>query len=504
MNKQDISILVIDDEQRVRQACRKVLEPDGYQISEAANGREGLNRLLEAPPDVVLVDLMMPVIDGMEFLAAARKDYPYLALVVITGYATMERAVEALKQGADDFLPKPFRPQDLRLVVERVLKRVRTLSRMAIEKSRTRALVESITNGVMVLDAAGQVAFANPSLLGLLGRPGWDYQGLAVEQVLPCSEVAQALRLVLGQPSPQARMVNCQMQADPRQEPRHLQVRCSPFLDGRDRLVGAVAVFDDVTAWRRLDDLKSEFVSTVAHEIASPLASVLGQLQNLAQGLAGPLAPPQLELVERSRQRLEAIVALSRDLLDLSRIEAGVNGRPEVIALGPLLLDALDMLQPQAQRKGQSMDHQIEGDLARVRGVASELGEVFINLLSNAIKYTPEQGRIRLWARNNGPWVEVGVEDTGYGIAPAEQELIFQRFYRVKTPGTRHIAGTGLGLPIVKRVVEEHGGRVRVTSEPGQGSTFLVALPVAAPPDLAAGAQPCGSTGSPGQAAARN
>ncbi len=477
MNKQDINILVIDDEQRVRQACRRVLEPEGYQIREAVNGQEGLDSIQEDPPDLVLVDLMMPVIDGMELLAAARQRYPYLAVVVITGYATMERAVEALQQGADDFLPKPFKPQDLRLVVERVLKRVRTLSHMAIEKSRTRVLVETMTNGVMVVDSLGSVAYANPSLLKLLGRQAADCQGVEVETALPCPEVTAALRRILTNSETEPLKVNCQLQPSQRQEPRHLQVRCTPFLDGRGHLVGALAVFDDITAWHRLDEMKSEFVSTVAHEIASPLASVMGNLQNLAQGLAGPLTPQQSEMVERSRARLDGILALSRDLLDLSRIEAGVNGHPEAVMLQPLLLEALDMLAPQARQKGQTLDHSLDDGLEPVTGVASELGEVFINLLSNAIKYTPEHGHIKVWARQIGQCAQVGVEDSGYGIAPEEQEKVFQRFYRVKTPTTRHILGTGLGLPIVKRVVEDHGGEVRVTSQPGQGSTFVVTLP---------------------------
>ena len=478
MTAQAVSILVIDDELRVRQACRRVLEPQGYQVTEAANGREGLRAIYQDPPDLVLVDLMMPVMDGMEVLAASRKDHPDLAFVVITGYATMERAVEALQQGADDFLPKPFKPQDLRLVVERALKRVRTLSHMAIEKSRTRALVESMTNGVLVLDAGGRVAFANPALRAFLNCQHRDCQGLEVDEVLPCAEVVASFRQVLSQPQPGPLLVNCQLRPAGREEPRHLQVRCSPFLDSRGHLVGALAVFDDVTAWHRLDEMKSEFVSTVAHEIASPLASVLGQLQNLAQGLAGPLNPEQLALVEKGRARLEGIVELSRDLLDLARIEAGANGQPQEVEMEPLLREALDMLGPQAAQKGQDLGYEQTGELGSVRGVARELGEVFVNLLSNAIKYTPQGGRITLSAGREGEQITVAVRDTGHGIPAEDLEKVFQRFYRVRTPETRHIVGTGLGLPIVKRVVEEHGGQVRAQSQPGQGSTFIVTLPV--------------------------
>ena len=164
MNSDKLHILVVDDEDRVRQAVRRVMEPDGFRISEAINGELGLEALKQDRPDLVLVDLMMPVMDGMEFLGLARRLYPDLAFVVITGYATLEKAVEAMKQGADDFLAKPFKPKELRLVVERLIKRVRTLQDMAIEKSRTRALVDAMTNGVLVVDVDGNVVLMNPSL----------------------------------------------------------------------------------------------------------------------------------------------------------------------------------------------------------------------------------------------------------------------------------------------------------------------------------------------------
>ncbi len=474
-------VLVVDDEERVRSACRRVLEGMGFVVREAANGREGLEAISRFLPDLVLVDLMMPVMDGMEMLKRAREQQPDLAVVVITGFATLDKAVEAMKGGADDFLAKPFKPRDLRLVVQRVLKRVRTVQDMTIEKSRMRALVDSMSNGVLVVDAAAKLALVNPALRTILGWGREDHLGQPVFRVLPCPEVLEAIEEVLESEDSTPEPIVCLVDLERGGETIHLQVRCVPFLDGRGHLVGALAVFEDVTALRRLDQMKDEFVSMVAHEIASPLGSVMAQLQTLAKGIPGPLNQKQLHLVERALARVGGIVKLSKDLLNIAKIEAGTLGRVEEVELGPILEEAVDMLRPRAQEKGQSLGLELEPGLAPIRGVGRAILEVAVNLVSNAIKYTPEGGRIRVraWPREDG--VAFAVSDTGFGLAPEDQKRIFQRFYRVRDAQTRDIVGTGLGMSIVKKVVEEHRGRIEVESERGKGSTFTVILPRSGP-----------------------
>lgn len=475
-------ILVVDDEERLRQVCRRVLEPLGHLVSEAPDGLKGLEAIERDNPDLVLVDLMMPHMDGMEFLGAAREKHPDLSFVVITGYATLEKAVEAMKQGADDFLAKPFKPQELRLVVDRVLKKVRTVQDMAIEKSRTRVLVNSMTNGVLVIDAEGQVALMNPSLAKLTGWEKSDPTGLHVSQAIPCPEVARALESIVSSPSEEeVQPADCQITLGSEDEPVHLQVHCAPFVDGRGHLVGALAVFDDITALKRLDQLKSEVVSMVAHEIASPLSSVLGQLQTILKGVAGELTDKQRHLVGRGAARVEGIINLSKDLLDLSKIEAGTLGDMEMLDLEPIIKDAVDINSAKAEEKGQTLTLGLGENLPQVFGVGRALFEVFMNLVSNAVKYTPDGGQITVSARPLAGGVEVSVADNGFGLKPEDQERVFQRFYRVKDAQTRQIVGTGLGLPIVKKVVEDHQGSITVESEPGKGSTFTVRLPLGSP-----------------------
>lgn len=470
-------ILVVDDEERIREAVQRVMVGAGYEVFLASDGAEGLAQVEQHAPDLVLVDLMMPVMDGMEFLEQARRRYPDLTSVVITGFATVEKAVEAMKQGADDFLAKPFKPNDLRLVVGRARARALTLHDLAVEKSRNRTLVAAMRNGVLVVDSQGDTALVNPSLAGLLGSTPEALQGLPCREVLPWPEVCASLERAMAGAWPAGEEERRRVSLGQGEREVHLQVDCAPFFDNRGRVVGAVAVFDDVTAFMRLSQLKNEFVSTVAHEIVSPLSAVLAQMQNLAQGLLGPLAEPQTALVKRAGQRLQAIANLSRDLLDLSKIEAGALGQPARVELAPLLREAVDMLAGQAEEKGQSLELAVEGELPPVRGVAEELLRMLVNLVGNGVKYTPDGGRVRVTAWTEQGGVALSVADTGLGIPAAEQEAVFQRFYRVKNADTRHIPGSGLGLAIVSRVVQAHGGRLELTSAPGQGSTFTVHLP---------------------------
>ena len=478
MSNQAFQILVVDDEQRVRQAVRRVLEQEGYRVREAGNGQQGLEAIGQEVPDLVLVDLMMPVMDGMEFLAGARRMKPDLATVVITGYATTDKAVEAMKLGADDFVAKPFKPAELRMVVDRVIRRVRTLADMALEKSRTRVLVEAMSNGVLVVDASGMVVLVNPALSRLLpytpSEPGKEH----FQEVMPCPEVCRALEEVLkGQMRTEP--IKCQSELGPPEDPLAMQVNVLPFCDPRGNVMGAMAVLDDVTAWRKLDELKNEYISTVAHEIASPLSSVAGQLQVLGQGLAGPLTEKQDHLLGRAAERVAGIIQLSKELLDLAKMDGQGRPKPEPVQVAPLAGEAADVVAAAAKEKDQTVRLEVADDLPPVLGVAREIQEVLTNLASNAVKYTPAGGEVTIAAHRQGDRLVIAVSDNGLGIAPEDQAKVFEKFYRVKNADTRQIVGTGLGLPIVKRVVEAHGGTIKLESAPGKGSTFTVSLPLA-------------------------
>ncbi len=476
--QRQMKVLIVDDEDRVRFACRRVLEGEGLKVAEAADGQLGLDALEQYNPDLVLVDLMMPNMDGMEFMTRARETHPDLTMVVITGYATLEKAVEAMKQGADDFLAKPFKPSELRHVVERVLQRARTLHDMEVEKSRSRLVLDSTSNGVLVLDADGRVALMNPALRKMVGWNGESPRGMEVEEVIPCQEVIETLRHILEQGDASTETIPCRVTLGVAEDALALHVYCRPFMDGQGNLIGAVAICNDVTAWQQLDALKNEYVSTVAHDIASPLGSVISQLQTLERGLCGELNEKQAQLVNRAILRVQGIVDMSKDLLSLAKLDGKVDEKPVEVDLASILRDSYEVFDSQARKKRQTLVFKVADDLPVLMGIPRALHQVVDNLVSNALRYTPEGGRVELSACARDGSIQISVKDNGLGIEKEEQNRIFKRFYRIKNADTRHIVGTGLGLPIVKKVVEDHGGVIDLDSEPGKGSTFTVTLPL--------------------------
>jgi Signal transduction histidine kinase len=216
----------------------------------------------------------------------------------------------------------------------------------------------------------------------------------------------------------------------------------------------------------------------VAHEIRSPLSSILMQLEVVRDGLAGPVTPKQTEILERVASRVQSLVDMASELLDLSRIEAGLLAEErEAVDLVPLVRERLEQLIPLAEQKQLTLSFEAQPAEALLTASRRAMEEVVDNLVSNAIKYTPEGGSVTVTLQSSdAEWI-LAVADTGFGIPPEDQENVFRRFYRVRSPETRTIMGTGLGLPIVKRIVEAHRGRIQLQSTPGAGSTFTLYLP---------------------------
>ena len=201
-------------------------------------------------------------------------------------------------------------------------------------------------------------------------------------------------------------------------------------------------------------------------------------MQIILDGLAGEVTPKQQEILSRASARVNSLVSLSSELLDLARIGSGlISDEREQVNLSDILQDQVAFHGAAAKAKEISLELEPLGKLAPVLADRRSMEEMFSNLISNAIKYTPEGGKVVVGAVMEGGYVKASVADSGIGIAPEELDRIFQRFYRIKNDKTRYIIGTGLGLSIVKSIVEAHNGFIRVDSEPGRGSTFHVYIP---------------------------
>ena len=239
--------------------------------------------------------------------------------------------------------------------------------------------------------------------------------------------------------------------------------------------VGWALIMRDITHLKELDRMKSDFVATITHDLRSPLTAIHGSLRLLPQ--LGQLNKEQQEFAERAIRNVEHMDRLITNLLDIGRIEAGLEMDTESIHLDAVIDEVVANLQGGARSKELALRAVLPDDLPTIRGNHTRLVQVMTNLLDNAIRYTPEGGSITVRAADDGAHVSVSVSDTGVGIPAHARTHIFEKFYRVDGPQTRELEGMGLGLATVKSIVEKHGGRIWVESKEGEGSTFHFSLP---------------------------
>ncbi|MGB9700164.1 MAG: response regulator [Thermodesulfobacteriota bacterium] len=481
-------ILVVDDEKIIRDGCEKVLTKEGWEVKTAGSGAEGLQILLEWPCDLLLLDLKMPGLSGLEVLQQVKELYPRMLVVVITGYDTVESAVEAMKAGAYDFISKPFLPDQLRIVVRRALEkkaleweaeqlrreREKGLREIAEEKSKIKTIIQCMADGVLVTDHEGNIVLDNPAFRRLL----------KVEQAFP-KGVADFLHMAgwreLGERIRQVQEGN-PVSLEIGHGEVTLMAHIAPVRSEEGEILGTVTVLRDITMLKNIEQMKSDFVALVAHELRAPLASIEQQLAVILAGILGEINQKQQEMLGRAKERTHALLNLIRDLLDLSKIEAGfVVQHKEPVYIEEILTKVVEILKPQAEAKNISIELTLPPSLPQLLVDRRNIEEVFLNLVSNGIKYTNEGGRVWLSGGIQGSYLLIEVGDNGMGIPAEDLPHIFDKFYRVKNVQTRKITGTGLGLPIVKRIVEAHLGTVEVQSQLGEGSIFRVLLPVNLP-----------------------
>jgi PAS domain S-box-containing protein len=416
----------------------------------------------------------------MDALAQIRVTHPDTVVIVITGYATLEHSVEAMKKGAFDFISKPFSPGDLLIVINKAVEHFRTLLDIATEKSRMRVMINQLADGVMTTDNQKRIAQANPAFLKMIGYHGPRPIGEPVDVIVRNAKLSRMIDQVLDAPEDELIEVSEEvcLETGVKRAEIIIGAHCVPFRDRLGRNLGSITVLHDITALKKMDQMKSDFVSMVSHEIRSPMNSVLMQLKVILDGLAGETTAKQRELLERASERIATLTTLASELLDLAKIESGLITRErEAVRIDALLADQVAFHQAAAEAKSIQLCLGPLPDLPPLMANRLNLEEVFSNLIGNAINYTLENGQITIDAAVQGDYVCVRVADTGVGIAEEDRDRIFDRFYRIKNAKTRFVVGTGLGLPIVKSIVDAHHGMIRVESNPGDGTTFFVSFP---------------------------
>ncbi|MGO4518037.1 PAS domain S-box protein [Terriglobus sp. 2YAB30_2] len=373
-----------------------------------------------------------------------------------------------------------------------------------LAERKFREMIEEAPDAILEVNQAGHIVIANKTSETLFGYTREQLLGQPVEILVPmphqnnhADNVARFVRSGRTRPMGQGLDLNARRK-DGSEFP--VEISLSPIRNAQEVLI--VVVIRDVSERRkaeqqlrtlqegyfnelvarqheaeRLNRLKSEFMASVSHELRTPLHTIIGFTDLLKEESNGALNPKQLRFVEHIQRDSEHLLALINDVLDLSRIEAGgLSLRTEEIDIPSLLQQTVESVRGQATEKSIVLRIESEDDLYASADL-TRVRQVLLNLLSNAIKFTPSGGSVTVKAAVDEDWVRVAVHDTGIGIAPEEQELIFDKFYQagVTTGGVKE--GTGLGLTISRQIVMMHGGRLEVTSSKGAGSEFTFTLP---------------------------
>jgi two-component system sensor histidine kinase/response regulator len=370
-------ILVVDDEKAIRDFLYQALTRlGGFVVELAENGEEALKKIKKEDFDLVLTDMKMPTMDGLQLISEIAKFKPETLMVLLTGHGTVESALEAMKRGASDYLSKPINLDEMLM--------------------RLRKVLEERQRFISLKGYAAELERANQEL-------------------------------------------------------------------------------------KKIDEMKSEFVSVASHELRTPLAAIKNAVQLMLQGKTGGINENQAKFLSMAERNINRLTSILNSLLDLSRIESGKIGlKFEEMDLRGSIEFILSSLKPQTDAKSIQLKMEIPEKLPSVYGDREKVEQILTNLLGNSIKFTPEGGKISVSAKplEEEDTVAISVRDSGIGIPGDQLEKIFEKFHQVEDSLRRSITGTGLGLAITKGLVEAHHGKIWVESEVGKGSTFTFTLPM--------------------------
>lgn len=509
-------ILLVDDEPSVLLTVTEILRLEGYEVHPVTDGASAIAAIRETHYDLVLTDLRMKGIDGLGVLTEVRKQSPNTVTVMMTGYASVDSATEALQLGAYDYLLKPVEVSALKLAVQRSLERKRfseidTLYHVSREISHAHDPADIEAE---ITSAARQVLRVKNAYLVTATRDGQlqhEFSSLApvlddpqVLGQLNCGEIVtsrsaqdgslpQSFVLVPG-------IINdrlaCALCVENGNEPFEFHASAQRFLQGlasqaalaleNATLIAELRRNNENLAnanrkLKELDVLKSQFLSVATHELRTPLSVILGYNSMLAESLQDRLSDDEQETLKESVQACKRLIRLVNSMLDVAQIESGKMRMNYGSAdLRQVVHSISALFQHEAKSAGLTLHTIVPARMPKMQVDSERIEQVIINLLANALKFTSAPGDITLALRHFAEknQVQISVSDTGIGIAPEERALIFDEFARVRGAVNRQRQGSGLGLAIAKRIVEAHDGNISVNSVPGQGSTFTFTLPV--------------------------
>jgi len=491
--KPSVNVLVVEDDIAIMQKCRELLLNEGHWVRTAENVEEALSIVQRQPSeaDIIILSLELPMGGSMTLIETLQKAHQERLILGISRDCG-EEALEAISAGAYDCIRRNFTDAGFWVKVNRALETHRLRRQLGVLKRERQealtknkvnheenimAILNSLTDGLIVTDWQTNLVLFNKVAGRLFGLNRNESLGKPVSECIPSDEL---LSFLIRAVKTDTSLATLMAGEEPviRVGDKMLQVHVDPVVSDAGTAIGAAALCHDVTTVAAMDKLRSDFLSMVSHELKAPLSSLLMQISVVNDGMAGELTEKQFDLLSKAKEKAKGMITLVNDLLDYRRIQEGKSiQKIESLDLREILGRTVELMRLSAEDKRINMTTEIMDDLPLFSGDRGGIQAIFVNLISNAIKYTPAGGSVHITLTVAGKDIRFKVVDNGLGIAPEDLDRIFDRFYRIKTEETRSIAGSGLGLSIVKGIVDAHDGTVHVESKLGEGTTFIVSLP---------------------------
>jgi PAS domain S-box-containing protein len=533
-----VEILLVDDRAENLLALEAILEPLGHTLIRAQSGEEALRALLSHDFAVILLDVQMPGMNGFEVARTikAREKTRHIPIIFLTAISKEEEYVfTGYSVGAVDYLFKPFQPEILRSkvaalvdlylkqlkiaeqeqqlhVAERQEMELRHMREMLQSEARFKDIVETAMDAIIAIDEKGTVTLFNRAAERVFSRRADDVAKSSITEFFPANERSSILERIVNSsgagegPSPVIPISMNAVRANNEVFPIEASVSRMEGVAGatytiiiRDvseriaheerlrkqaeslaRTTGELKIANEELNMRQLDleramTARSRFYASMSHELRTPINAVLGYSTLLLERIYGPLNDKQAEGIERTQRAARHLLELVNDVLDLSKIEAGkIDLRLQPVTFPSLVEDLFVTVRPLADEHGSTLELKIDGEM-RVVTDPRRVRQILLNLLSNAIKFGNGKSIDVSVVKREDDGVVVEVTDHGAGIPQQDQERIFHEF--VQLGKTQLQDGTGLGLPISRRLAELLQGSLSVRSNPGEGSTFTLSLP---------------------------
>jgi PAS domain S-box-containing protein len=496
------TVLVVDDNPATCHATARVIRAAGFQTMETGNGSEAL-KLARSGVSAVVLDVELPDLDGFEVCRIIRSQAETASLPVIhlsANYARNEDRVAGFNAGADAYLIHPAEPAILIAMLQALIRARMAEESLRRSEMRFRAIYSQAQSGVTLIDAEGRFADMNPAMVGLLGRPREELLGRCISEFAPPEWADFVTRKTAGVTDNGAPWGGefPLVKADGKWV--HLEWRMSsPFEPGL-RIGIALDISERFQLEQRRREMlereqaaraiaerhsrtKDDFIAVLSHELRTPLNSIVGWVHILKRR-ATPEIMKGIEAIERSAKTQARIIS---DILDVSRINSG-KMRLEHESTDPaeLVSASLSSLRSTIEEKRLTVKLEVCGPQGGAWLDPARFQQIFWNLMTNAIKFSNNGGEIKVMLARDGDDLRMTVQDFGQGIRPEFMDQLFDRFSQSDSPGNRYQGGLGLGLSIVKHLVELHGGTIEVQSDGvGRGTTMRVQLPVVPPLDPA-------------------